>query len=180
MAERVPHPLQDFRRLGGQPPGIEGGRIGQGDGVDFAKRLEGAAFDERVEPFDRPGLEDVQRLALGLSDVGIEQEDAAEDLARGQAAGQRRAQLARSDDGDGLRHGRGGDSSIAVCAGPRRVENERGQRGEGRGPGRIAGAPLTSFARTIVTVYPVSASKGSLTSCTHVVPRRAVKPGSSL
>ena len=57
--------------------------------------FEGTALDERVEPLDGARLEDVQRLAPGLSDVGVEEEDAPEDFARGQAAGQRGAQLAR-------------------------------------------------------------------------------------
>jgi hypothetical protein len=134
VAERAPHPFQDLRRLGGQAAGIEGGRIGQGDGVDFAERLERTALDERVESLDRSGLEDVQRLALGLSDVGIEQKDAAEDLAGGQAAGQRRAQLARSDDGDGGRHGRGGGDSISAGRAAVPVASRAPRSPRSRGP----------------------------------------------
>ena len=71
VAEGAPHPIQDLRRLGGQRgPGSRAGRIGQHDGVDVAERIEGAAFDERVEPFDGPGLEDVSALPLAFPTSG--------------------------------------------------------------------------------------------------------------
>ncbi len=77
-AERPAQEVQDLPGFGRQATRLEGGGIGEDHRVDFAEPLQRPALHEGIEPLDGAGLEDVQRLALGLSDVGVEQEDAPE------------------------------------------------------------------------------------------------------
>lgn len=68
--------------------------VGPGD-----RRIVAGARELRVEAFDRRGLGDVQRLALGNAVDDVEQHDVAQFLEAGEK-GQGSADLAGTDEGD--------------------------------------------------------------------------------
>ena len=100
---RVQPSDEGVRARGLERDGVQLRRIREHPDVHFADAgAIGAPLDTRGEPFDRPRLKDVERLALRLSLVRIHQDDATAPLPSRETAGERRAQLPGSEDGDGL------------------------------------------------------------------------------
>ena len=94
------------------------GRIGHHEGVERSRRGQRPdGLDLDVEPLDRPGLGDVERLASRPRLVRLHEHDPPRQLLLGDPAGERGGEVPRPQDRDGMQDARDSSTRPPSAAG---------------------------------------------------------------